>query len=146
MIKSQFTQRSIGRRVAIALGLAVICLPLPVFAQDFAQSIAQQLRDQGYGNVSIKNTWLGRTRISATGATGKREIIVNPTTGEILRDIWRGGQDDERRIIDDDGRKGYARNDDDDDDDDGDDDDGGDDGDDGGGDDSGDDRDDGEDD
>jgi hypothetical protein len=136
MIKSQFTQRSIGRRVAIALGLAVICLPLPVFAQDFAQSIAQQLRDQGYGNVSIKNTWLGRTRISATGATGKREIIVNPTTGEILRDIWRGGQDDERRIIDDNGGKGYGRDDDDDenddddndddDDDDGDDDDSGD--------------------
>ena len=136
MTKSQFTQRSIGRRVAIALGLAVICLPLPVFAQDFAQSIAQQLRDQGYGNVSIKNTWLGRTRISATGATGKREIIVNPTTGEILRDIWRGGQDDERRIIDDNGGKGYGRDDDDDenddddndddDDDDGDDDDSGD--------------------
>lgn len=34
-----------------------------------------------------ERTWLGRVRISANGDLGQREIILNPRTGEVLRDI-----------------------------------------------------------
>lgn len=38
--------------------------------------------------ISVSSTLLGRARIVATSQDGYREIIVNPRTGEILRDVW----------------------------------------------------------
>lgn len=61
---------------------------LPAFAQDFADSVVSQLRRQGFSKVSTERTLLGRVRIVATGNGGRREIILNPRTGEILRDLW----------------------------------------------------------
>jgi len=65
-------------------------------AQDFAGSIIADLRAQGFSEIETEQTWLGRTKIVASGADGKREIVVNPNTGEILRDLWlmRNGSDD----------------------------------------------------
>jgi hypothetical protein len=36
----------------------------------------------------VEKTWFGRNRITGTRDCGSREIIVNPKTGEILRDFW----------------------------------------------------------
>ncbi len=75
----------------------------PSLAQDIVASIVSQLRRQGYGSISKQRTFLGRVRIIAERSSGRREIIVNPRTGEILRDFWQvasgevGNSSDHRR-------------------------------------------------
>jgi len=88
----------------------------PAFAQDYVASIVRQLRKQGFQTVVQERTLLGRIRIVATRGDGRREIIVNPGTGEILRDLWtpESGGSRDVVIIDD---KGDDDDDDDDDDD-----------------------------
>lgn len=51
--------------------------------------IVRQLRQQGFGEIQVSRTWLGRSRIVSRRGELFREIIVNPLTGEILRDYWR---------------------------------------------------------
>lgn len=74
---------------------------------DYVDSVLAQLRAQGYRQISVSNTLLGRSRVFAKGKGGTREIIMNPRTGEILRDLWTsadgssgpaivGSQDDKR--------------------------------------------------
>ncbi|WP_441861153.1 hypothetical protein [Phaeovulum sp. W22_SRMD_FR3] len=58
-------------------------------AQSAPDQIVKQLYAQGYSAVSVERTWLGRTRILARNSEAQREIIVNPATGEILRDFWK---------------------------------------------------------
>ena len=65
----------------------------PALAEGFADSIVRQLEAQGFSRIETEQTWLGRTRIVAEGAQGQREIIVNPNTGEILRDLWLAQND-----------------------------------------------------
>ena len=75
--------------VVTALGLAA-----PVMAATAADQIVTQLRDQGFTQIEVEKTWLGRTRIVAERKDASREIILNPGTGEILRDLWlpKGGK------------------------------------------------------
>jgi hypothetical protein len=57
-------------------------------AESSADQITRQLRDQGFSQITVAQTWLGRTRIVGQSKTGQREIILNPRTGEILRDLF----------------------------------------------------------
>jgi hypothetical protein len=66
---------------ALTLGSAV--------AQTYELDISAQLRAQGYQNITLSHTWLGRTRIVATLGGDLREIVFDPNTGEILRDLSR---------------------------------------------------------
>ena len=75
-------RKIIGALVAGTMGAA------PAFADDFSERIVRQLERQGFSKIETEQTWLGRTRIVAEGSDGQREIIVNPNTGEILRDLW----------------------------------------------------------
>ena len=68
--------------VVTALGLAA-----PVMAATAADQIVTQLRDQGFTQIEVEKTWLGRTRIVAERKDASREIILNPGTGEIFRDL-----------------------------------------------------------
>lgn len=79
------------RGFIIASALALALAGTPVLAQDFAADIVAQLRDLGFDDIELQRTLLGRTRILATNALGQREIIVNPNSGEILRDLWTPG-------------------------------------------------------
>ena len=63
----------------------------PAYA-DYVNIVRDQLRQQGYRQISVSSTMLGRTRIVAKSKTGTREIIMNPRTGEILRDLWSSAQ------------------------------------------------------
>lgn len=130
------------------LGAAFLCcLALPGFAGPIEDSIVRQLREQGFSQIEVRRTLLGRSRIIARSRDLYREIVVSPVTGEILRDYWRelSSDEDGTRIVDPgrSGRSGGGVDDDDerDDDDDDDDDDRDDDDDGGGGDDDGDDGD-----
>lgn len=75
-------RKIIGALVVGTMGAA------PAFADDFSDRIVRQLERQGFSKIETEQTWLGRTRILAEGSDGQREIIVNPNTGEILRDLW----------------------------------------------------------
>lgn len=83
---------------------AALALPAPVLAaQDFVTDIVRQLEAQGYRDIEVERTLLGRMRITAKGRRGDREIIVNPATGEILRDLRTGGSGGDDGLLDDDG-------------------------------------------
>ena len=73
---------------------------LPAFAASYAEDVVGQLAGLGYENITIEATWLGRIRILATRSDGAREIVLNPRTGEILRDVWTPTSGDGvRRVI-----------------------------------------------
>ena len=69
----------------VALGLAWQATPL--YAQNYEKAILAQLRQDGYEQIVVTTTLLGRIRIVADGAQGQREIVLNPRTGEVLRDV-----------------------------------------------------------
>lgn len=93
-------RRFLGGLVALGLSAAA---PMAA-AQGLADRIVAQLKGQGYTEIRLSRTLLGRTRIVATAPGARREIIVNPRTGEILRDFWQetGEDDDDRadRLLD----------------------------------------------
>lgn len=114
-----------NRRMFLTLSLMAGLTGQAAFAKSFAESVVDQLRAQGFESITVERTFLGRTRIVARSAEGAREIIVNPRTGEILRDLWiaASGKGSGGGLIEDsDSGKGRGRGGDDDDDDDDDDD------------------------
>lgn len=71
----------------------LICLlflgsPLPAAAQTVQEQIITQLNDQGFDQMTVNRTLLGRVRIVARRGDLERELVFNPQTGEILRDLW----------------------------------------------------------
>lgn len=78
----------------ILAAIAFVALPVQAALADYVQDLVAVLEDQGYREVSVERTLLGRTRILAVGKNGTRELILNARTGEVLRDIWidRGGR------------------------------------------------------
>ncbi len=72
--------------LALGLALASPVLTLPALAAPVEEVIVDQLRAQGYTINSVALTFLGRIRIDATQGNLRREVVINPRTGEILRD------------------------------------------------------------
>jgi hypothetical protein len=76
-------------RRALIFGIAVsAALASPALANDYASRVEARLKKAGYTIESAERTLLGRVRIVALRGSGRREIILNPRTGEILRDLW----------------------------------------------------------
>lgn len=75
----------------IASVLIPTLAPQVASAEAVAEAIVRQLRALGYSEVDVSRTILGRERIVARTKTRSREIVVNPRTGEILRDFQKGG-------------------------------------------------------
>jgi hypothetical protein len=86
------------RRNFLVVAVAGLAAATPAVAQDIVASIIGQLRKQGFQSVLEERTLLGRVKIIATRQDGRREIIVNPRTGEILRDLWTPGAGGEATI------------------------------------------------
>jgi len=53
------------------------------------QRVVQMLLDEGYALISLQRTWLGRVRIELEKENLHREVVMNPQSGEILRDMTR---------------------------------------------------------
>ena len=53
--------------------------------------IVSQLREDGYTEIRMSRTLLGRIRFLAIGPPGRREIVVHPATGVVLRDYFKSG-------------------------------------------------------
>lgn len=76
------------RRTIPVYALAALLAAAPAHAQTVVDQIIAQLEAQGFTAFDVSRTLLGRSRIVATSGDQQREIIVNPRTGEILRDYW----------------------------------------------------------
>jgi hypothetical protein len=74
------------RLIALTLMAGMLCSG-PALA-DYQNDIVRQLEGMGFARIDVSRTLLGRVRIVAAGEDGTREIILNPNTGEILRDLW----------------------------------------------------------
>lgn len=76
-------------RRAFLFGLATAVLAgTPGFAQGYADTLLAELRREGYRDIVVSRTLLGRLRIQAARDGRLREIVLNPNSGEILRDLW----------------------------------------------------------
>jgi hypothetical protein len=107
------------RRRLFSTLAAITLMATSAYAESVPDQIMRQLRDQGFGQISVTQTWLGRTRIIGKSDKGQREIIVNPKTGEILRDLFtNAGGSAGSPVIGNTGSGRNTRSDDDDDDDD----------------------------
>jgi hypothetical protein len=68
--------------MGVAIGLAAGAAPAgPV------DDIIAEIRAQGFEILRVDWTLLGRVRIVAQNATHRREVVIDPTTGEIRRDL-----------------------------------------------------------
>jgi hypothetical protein len=106
------------RRIFLAsLLAAAVAGAGTAFAGSVVDEVVAQLRDQGFTDIKISTTFLGRTRVLALGNNLRREIIINPRTGEILRDYWEqiDGEAEAPRLIDPNGNIGSGKDDNDDD-------------------------------
>lgn len=66
----------------------LIPLPLPVRSGTMTEGEASRmLLDEGFEVVQSGRTLLGRIRIVAEGPQGRREIVLHPGDGRVLRDI-----------------------------------------------------------
>ncbi|WP_412504337.1 hypothetical protein [Roseovarius sp. SYSU LYC5161] len=74
--------------VTIALSAA------PAFAQSVEDQVLMQLQAQGFVEITMHRTLLGRLRVVATNERYRRELVINPNTGAILRDYWEETSDD----------------------------------------------------
>ena len=76
---------------ALALTLMLSLLPAVAAADDalVRDRIVVELTEDGYQQIRISKTLLGRMRFIATKPDYRREIVVNPVTGVILRDYIR---------------------------------------------------------
>lgn len=73
----------------IVMALLMLLTPLTASADRIRDSIVSQLRAQGFSQIEVSRTLLGRSRVTAESDTLSREIIFNPVTGVILRDYSR---------------------------------------------------------
>ena len=89
--------------VGLAAASTLVVVAGPGMAASYAEDIIAQLTKLGFSNISVETTWLGRSKIVATRSDGIREIVLNPRTGEILRDVWSpvSGGGVTRNVLDD---------------------------------------------
>ena len=78
---------NMNRRALPALLLVALVSGGAARADEPIDRILRELRQLGYTEVTVERTLLRRTRILAHSEEAEREIVVNPHTGEILRDL-----------------------------------------------------------
>jgi len=72
----------------IMICVLVLGLAAPARSDDLTDRIVEQLQEQGFDRINVSRTFLGRTRVEAESSTHHREIVINPVSGEIMRDYW----------------------------------------------------------
>ncbi len=74
----------VGVRLAVLAALTAIAVPA---LADVAEEIAAEMQAEGYTDVEIERTLLGRTRVIGEAPGRRREVVIDRGTGEILRDL-----------------------------------------------------------
>lgn len=79
-----------NRRVFLLTSAGSLLLATPVLAAaSYEDDVARSLVGQGFAITSQRRTFLGRVRFTATRGETQREVVVDPSSGEILRDYSR---------------------------------------------------------
>uniref|UniRef100_UPI004048CC68 hypothetical protein n=1 Tax=Yoonia sp. TaxID=2212373 RepID=UPI004048CC68 len=76
------------RKLILIVGL-LFAVPAVAQSKSVQEQIIEQLAQQGFSEIEVARTFLGRIRIQAYSDTLVRELVFNPVTGEILRDYWQ---------------------------------------------------------
>lgn len=78
-----------NKSLKIATTALFVALAAPVSAADidYVAAVSNYLAAQGYQVDNVRKTFWGRVKISASKGTAERELVLNPHTGEILRDF-----------------------------------------------------------
>lgn len=79
------------KRRQMILGVALVAFGMTGEAAlaDPLGSVVAGLKAQGYRVTATERTWLGRVRITAERRGVVREVVIDPRTGEVLRDLSR---------------------------------------------------------
>ncbi|WP_146694546.1 hypothetical protein [Thioclava sp. F42-5] len=83
------------RDLAIAALIGALSVPFApglARAESASEAVTRQLEDYGYHGIDVQRTLLGRVRITGTRAGVEREIVLDPRSGEILRDLSRSSR------------------------------------------------------
>ncbi|OOY30544.1 hypothetical protein BMI88_15365 [Thioclava sp. F36-6] len=72
--------------------LSVPVAPGLARAETASEAVTRQLKSYGYQNIDVHRTLLGRVRITGTRKGVEREIVLDPRSGEILRDLSRSSR------------------------------------------------------
>lgn len=76
-----------NRRVFLLSSAGALLLANTAFAAaSHEEGVARALIGQGYRITSRRRTWLGRVRFTAEKGRIEREVVLDPSSGEILRD------------------------------------------------------------
>lgn len=78
MIRRAFLRRLVFVAAGLAAGAA---------RADPVDEIIAEIRSQGFTIARVQRTWLGRVRIIGQNEFYRREVVIDPTTGEIRRDL-----------------------------------------------------------
>lgn len=70
----------------LIIGLLLFSSVDAALADSVSDKVFANLKAQGYLVVQQDRTWLGRIWVLARSKTVQREVVFDPTTGEILRD------------------------------------------------------------
>ena len=76
-------------RLIIILVLTLAPMSLAAQDQPLRDRVVTILRDDGFAEIRVTRTFLGRLRFVARDDNRRREIVINPRTGVILRDYIR---------------------------------------------------------
>ncbi|OOY20573.1 hypothetical protein BMI86_08540 [Thioclava sp. DLFJ5-1] len=83
------------RDLAIAALIGALSVPVApglARAETASEAVTRQLKSYGYQNIDVHRTLLGRVRITGTRKGVEREIVLDPRSGEILRDLSRSSR------------------------------------------------------
>lgn len=72
---------------AVLAGAIWFATPEVVVAQSLEDRVIQTLHDEGYVRINRSRTLLGRVRIIGLRRGILREVVIDPRTNEILRDV-----------------------------------------------------------
>lgn len=78
-----------NRRVFILASAVFVALGQEAIAAPAEEQVARAIAGQGFRITSRKRTFLGRVRFTAVRGNVEREVVVDPSSGEVLRDYSR---------------------------------------------------------
>jgi hypothetical protein len=94
MLRKAFRGRVVravmNRRVFLLSSAGSLLLSSPVLAAaSHEDEVARTLVGQGFAITGRSRTLLGRVRFTAAKGETQREVVVDPSSGEILRDYYQ---------------------------------------------------------
>lgn len=68
----------------------VVVLDEAIAQMPEVQALIEAMIAEGYTNIEVRSTMLGRAKVTAEGPIGSRVVVMSRTTGEVMRDISHG--------------------------------------------------------